>query len=117
MDKFLKQYNIKWIGTFINILYTTAPLLGILMYIINAMTFYAVASVYILEILPWFSLPVFIVLLVVGVIVLLFVFYKFIYPSYYAFINRQSYIHNNPIRKDLAKIKAHLGIKDEDDEC
>lgn len=113
LNKFLKQYNIKWIGTFINLLYTTAPMLGIVMYFINAITFYAVASPSIIKIFPWFNLPIFLIAIFSGVIILLLVFYKFIYPSYYAFINKQSYIHENPIQRDLALIKKHLGINDE----
>ncbi len=113
-EKLTKQYNIKGVGTFINVLYMTAPMLGIVMYIINAMTFYTVASEYIQKVIPWFTLPIFILTLVLGVILLLIFFYKFIYPNYYTFLNHQSYTHNNPIRKDLEMIKKHLGIQDDE---
>jgi hypothetical protein len=112
--KLFKQYNIKGIGTFINVLYLTAPMLGIVMYIINATTFYAVAFPYIHKYVSWLSLPIFLLFLILGVLVLLLVFYKFIYPSYFSFLNRQTYIHDNPIQKDLAKIKKNLGIEDDE---
>jgi hypothetical protein len=112
MNKFFKQYNIKGIGTFINVLYLTAPILGIAMYFVNAMTFYTVAQVYIHKYFPWVNLAVFLIFLVAAMLLLVFLFYKFVYPSYYAFLNKQTYIHDNPIQKDLKAIKEQLGIKD-----
>lgn len=110
MNKIFKQYNIKGVGTFINVLYTTAPMIGVIMYIVNAMTFYIVAKE---KYFPWLSLPLFIGIIIIGLAIVMFVFFKFVLPSYYSFINRQSYIHENPIRNDLTLIKKHLGIKDE----
>jgi len=116
LSKFLKQYNIRWLGTFINILYLTAPLIGISTSILNAATFYAVVQYYIHQFAPWITFPVFITFMVLCVFLMLFLFYKFVYPSYYTFLNSQTYIHNNPIRKDLAIIKKKLGIEDNDQE-
>jgi uncharacterized membrane protein len=113
LKKIFKQHDIKGVGTFIHVLYMAAPMLGIVMYIINAVTFYTVAREHIINVLPWFSLGVFIIVLVVGVVVMLMIFYVFIYRSYYTFLNRQTYEHNNPIRKDLEMIKKRLGIKDD----
>jgi hypothetical protein len=112
MKNMFKQYNIKGIGTFINVLYLTAPILGIVMSIVNAITFYAVVNEYLHKIVPWLSLPLFIGLLMVGGLVLLLLFYKFIYPSYYAFLNKQTYIHENPMQRDLDLIKKKLGIEE-----
>lgn len=120
MNGLFKQYNIKGIGTFINVLYLTAPILGIAMYFVNAMTFYTVANDTIHKYLPWMRLPIFLGLLIIAVLIMLFVFYKFIYPSYYSFLNKQTYIHDNPMQKDLAellakqkKIMKHLNIEEE----
>lgn len=113
-NKLFKQYKIKGIGSFINVLYSTSPLLGIVMYIVNATTFYAVAFPYIHKYVSWLSLPIYLICLVVGVIVLLILFYKFVYPSYYAFLNKQTYMHDNPMQKDLDKIKKKLGIEDDE---
>jgi glycerol-3-phosphate acyltransferase PlsY len=113
MHKIFKQYNVKGIGTFINVLYLTAPILGIAMYFVNAMTFYTVAQSYIHKYASWVNLAVFLILLVCAMLVLVFIFYKFVYPSYYAFLNKQTYIHENPIQRDLKAIKEKLGIKDD----
>lgn len=107
-NKFFKQYNIKGIGTLINVLYMTAPMLGIVGYFVNFTTLYSVTAIH-----KFVSLPIFLGMMVVFVFVMLFLFYKFIYPSYYAFLNKQTYIHENPIQKDLKKIKEKLGINDE----
>jgi hypothetical protein len=111
MNKIFKQYNIKGVGSSIYTLYLAAPMIGIFMYIINAFTFYVVARD---KYFPWINPPLFILFACVGLILLLFVFFKFVLPSYISFINRQSYIHNNPIQMDLAKIKKKLGIEDDE---
>ena len=113
MNKLFHQHYIKGIGSFVNVLYLTSPLFGLAMYLVNASTFYAVISDKINKYAPWLSFPLFISLLIVSGLLLLFIFYKFVYPSYYAFLNRQTYIHQNPIQEDLKKIKEKLRIKDE----
>lgn len=104
-----KQYNIQGIGNFISVLYTAAPMIGVIMYVVNACTFYMVAKE---KYFPWLSLPLFIGIIIIGLVILLVVFFKFVLPSYYAFINRQTYDHKNPVADDLKKIKQKLGIED-----
>jgi len=36
-------------------------------------------------------------------------------PSYFGAFNEQFYKHNNPMRKDIEKIMAKLGIEKEED--
>ena len=107
-----RQYHVKGIGTFINVLYLTAPVMGIVMYFVNAMTFYAVANVNIHRLFPWMNLTLFIVSLVAMMLIALVLFYMFVYKSYYSFLNKQTYIHNNPMQKDLELIKKKLGIEE-----
>jgi len=113
VNKIFRQYNIKGIGTFINVLYLTAPMLGMVMYIINATTFYAVAFPYIHKYIAWLNLPIFLAFLILGILIMLLIFYKFVYPSYYAFLNKQTYMHQNPMQRDLDLIKKKLGIEDD----
>jgi len=40
-----------------------------------------------------------------------FFYYAVIFPSTIKFANRQNYIHSNPIRDDLEKIKERLEIE------
>jgi hypothetical protein len=85
----------------------TAPLIGVVGYAMGAITMYTVVLPYIKPILPWLTLPLFFLVLVgVGTVVLM-LFYKFVYPSYYAFLNKQVYIHENPMQADLALIKKN----------
>lgn len=113
MKNLLQQHNIKGIGMIISVLYLTSPLIGIGMYVVNAMTFYTVASYNIHKIFPWMNLFWFLLILAFTMIVLLLIFYVLVYASYQAFINKQAYIHNNPIEKDLKAIKKKLGIADD----
>ena len=114
-NNFSKQYDIKWIGSFINVLYLTAPLISIGIGILNVATFFAVVQGYMHQtrLFEWVTFPIFFGFIVACGLLMIYLFYKFVYPSYYTFLNQQSYKHNNPIRKDLAEIKEKLGIKDE----
>lgn len=110
----LKQSKIpiigKTIGAFINVLYLTMPLFAIFAYASSSVTLYTVNLVWIREHISWLHLPMFIVFIIIGCLLLMLVNYVFIYPSYYEFLNKQTYKHNNPVIKDLELIKAKLGI-------
>ncbi len=111
VSNLLKQRNIKGIGSFIHVLYLTTPLFGLGAYVMSAITMYTVLLPYIKPVMPWLTIQAFF-----GIAFLLFVlvlasFYKFVYPSYMAFQNKQTYIHKNPMQEDLEKIKKRLGIE------
>jgi hypothetical protein len=112
MGKLLRQHNIKRIGAFANVLYLTMPLFGIVAYAMSAVTLYTVTLPYTKPIMPWFSLPIFFVVLLFICMMAMYFNYKFLYPSYFSFLNKQTYTHNNPMQQDLQKIKDKLGIKD-----
>ena len=101
----------KLIGAFINVLYLTMPLFGILAYGISATTLYTVNINWIRSNISWLSIPIFFVLIVICCLILMYINYKYLYPSYYAFLNKQVYKHDNPIQQDLKLIKEKLGIK------
>jgi hypothetical protein len=107
----LKQYNVKRIGSFIHVLYLTMPLFGLGAYTMSAITMYTVLLPYIQPLAPWFSAPVFIGVCFILCALLVFCFYKFVYPSYMTFQNRQEYNHNSLLRKDLEAIKKKLNIE------
>ena len=113
----LKQSNIpivgKYIGAFVNVLYLTMPLLGIMAYGISALTLYTVNINWIKDNISWLSIPVYFVMIIIFCLLLMLLNYKYLYPSYYAFLNKQAYIHNNPIQKDLALIKKKLEISED----
>jgi len=106
----LKQHQLKWIGSFINVLYLTTPLLGMVAYVMNAVTMYTVIMPYIKPVVPWLTMPVFFTILFICFLLMLAGFYKFILPGYLAFQNKQQYIHKNPIQKDLLLLKLRMDI-------
>ena len=113
-NSLFRQYDIKWLGTFINLFYMSLPLVGIATNVMEAGTFYGVQKANIHHFAPWLSFQLFMGIVIFVVILIEVGFYLFIYKAYQSFVNHQAYIHNNPVQKDLALIKKHLGIKDED---
>jgi len=113
-NSFFRQYNVKGIGSFINVFYMSLPIFGVATNVMEAGTFYGVQKQNIHHLMPWMSFQIFLALIILLGFGLLLIFYKFVYPSYYKFLNEQTYKHENPMQKDLALIKKHLGIKDED---
>ncbi len=108
----LKQYHIKNIGSIIHVIYLTMPLFSIGAYTMSAITMYTVLLPYLKPIAPWLSAPVFFGACALLCVLLVFLFYKFVYPSYMTFQNKQEYSHNSLLAKDLQKIKEKLGIND-----
>jgi hypothetical protein len=92
------------------------------MYFVNATTFYAVVFPYLHKFAPWLSFPIFLVFMVLGVLMMMFLFYVLVYAGWQAFQNSQVYKHDNPLKKDLEKslkqqekIMRHMGIEDDDE--
>ena len=58
--------------------------------------------------LPWFNAYHLFGIMVILLLVIMFLFHRFILPSYYAFQMQQSYKHRNPVTQDLVEIKERL---------
>jgi hypothetical protein len=108
----LKQYHVGRIGAFIHVLYLTMPLFGAISYTMSAITMYTVLLPYLKPSAPWLSAPLFFGICICLAVVTVLLFYKFVYPSYMSFQNKQEYSHNSLLRKDLEKIKQKMGIND-----
>ena len=80
-----------------------------------AMFYVTTAGPWLVERLPWLTLPVFMALAVFAIVVAMVLAYVFLLPSAMSFFNLHFYKHNNPIRRDLDRIKEKLGIEDDDD--
>jgi len=94
--------------------------LSMINFALIAPTAYAVLKPSIVGIIPWMSFGVFIGILVGLVLVTMFLEYKFMMPSHIAFLNKQVYKHESPVRKDLRevlkrleRIEEKLGIEEE----
>jgi len=97
----LKQQNNKKLGEVVNVLYLTMPVLGLLSYLGVALTTYAT---FVTRYFPWLTFPYYITAILVIALSVLFLFWKFVYLSYF----------NNPINQNVVKIMTKLGIKDEE---
>ena len=53
---------------------------------------------------PWFNFPVFVGVMVCGILLAMVVEFKFVMPSVVTFNNSQWYKHQNPAREDLKLI-------------
>jgi hypothetical protein len=120
-SNFFKQYNVKGIGALINVFYTALPVFGVATNVMECGTFYGVQKANIHMYAPWLSFQLFLLSVIIIGVIILVGFYKFIYPSYYAFLNQQTYIHQSPVERDLTMIKKNLkainkkmGITDEE---
>jgi hypothetical protein len=100
----------KAVGGFIAVLYFTIPQFSALAYVISVLTLYTVNIDYINKHLSWLSIPIMFVLVLISVIIWLVVNYRFLYPMFLAFQNKQIYKHGNPITDDLKAIKKALKI-------
>lgn len=106
----LKQYNLgPWLGGLKDLAQRTVFYVALLNFVLISITAYnTTLKAYILPHIPWFSFPIFIALLLLLVAVAMVLEYKFILPSTLSYLNRQFYIHQNPIRSDLDKILKKL---------
>jgi hypothetical protein len=103
-----KQHRIKGIGAVIGVFYLVAPLIGFFGYAMTAITMYTVVLPYTRQYIPWLTFQLF---ALIGAILLatgMLLFYKFVYPSYYAFLMKQQYIHQNPMQEDMQTVKREL---------
>jgi hypothetical protein len=99
-----KQYHIKYIGTFIHIIYTTLPIFSVVSNILAAATWFGVWRSGLLIYAPWLTLPIFFVMLICLALVTIFLVYKFIYPSYFSFQNTQQFPEDGQLAKMIRKI-------------
>jgi len=56
----------------------------------------------------WFGIGVFLGLLAFAILVMMLVEYKFILPSTWGFVNRQTYKHYNPLLTELEKFEKNM---------
>lgn len=100
--------SVQWIGS----AYTIYSATMLYQAIINAFLLSATAyNTTLRDWLPsWLHFWLFLVILMAFQLIIMFLHYKFIYPSIVAFGNEQAWKHDNPIRRDLDKIKKKLEI-------
>ena len=105
-----KQYKVSGkIGGFKDLLGRTLFYVSIVNFILIAATAYHTTLRDIVHTwLPWFNFPVFLGVLVAGLLLMMILEYKVVLPSAWAFSNRQQYEHQNLLRKQLDRIEETL---------
>lgn len=105
-----KQYKVSGkIGGFKDLLMRTLFYVSIINFILIAVTAYSITLRGTLQSwFPWFNFPIFLTVLVVGLLLMMILEYKVVLPSTWTFTNRQQYEHQNLIRKQLDRIEQTL---------
>jgi hypothetical protein len=62
---------------------------------------------------PWFNFPIFLAIAIGLLLIAMWVEYKYIIPSTWAFQNWQFYAHRNPMRSDVLKVLSNQESIDE----
>lgn len=104
----VKQFNLKRLGIFIYLVYLTAPLIGVMMAVVNSITFYAVVYPYIHQYVKWFNFGCFIACAIVAGLLCILFFYIFMLKGYLEYLNRNTL--TKMIEDRLGKIEDKLGI-------
>ncbi len=106
-----KQYNLgPWLGGFKDLASRTMIYVSVLSFTqISATFWYTTLQPAISKDVPWLSFGLYFTTLVLGVLVIMFIEYKFILPSSYTFLNKQEYLHKNLIRQDIEEVMKEVG--------
>jgi len=110
LHKVSKQYNSgPWLGGVKDITARTMFYMGLLNFFqISAIFYYTTLKPTYSQSLLWISFGVYLGILTLLFLAVMVLEYKFVIPSTYTFQNRQEYLHQNLIRKDLKEILERL---------
>jgi len=110
LHKAAKQYSTgPWLGGLKDLASRAVFYLSLLNFIQISATFYYITLKPNYQwFLPWVSFGAYFGILMFLVLIVMFLEYKFVIPSTYMFLNRQEYLHQNLIRKDLRRLQEKL---------
>ncbi len=105
----LKQHKVPWVGGLKEMLAQTAFYVSMINFVLIAVVAYSTTlRVFILDWIPWFKLWMFLGGLVIIVLVVMVLEYKYIAPSLYSFRSKQMFEHESKITDALKRIEGHL---------
>ncbi|MBU1067413.1 hypothetical protein KKE60_06470 [Patescibacteria group bacterium] len=109
-DKFKRQYNLgPGLGAFKDLASRTMIYVSVLSFTqISATFYYTTFKPSITQLVPWMSFGLYFIVLIVLVLLIMLIEYKFIVPSSFTFQNKQEYLHENLIRKDIRELTKKL---------
>jgi len=110
MKRFGKQYNLgPWLGGFKDLASRTMVYVSAISFTqISATFYYTTLYPNLKNTAPWITFWVFFATLVLVVLAIMLIEYKFIIASSYTFLNKQEYEHENLIRKDIRTLRTEL---------
>lgn len=104
----LKQYNIgAGVGAFNTLWGKSFMYVGIMTTVFSTITVWEVSiKAYLLQYIPWFSFPLFLMVIVIGMGLAMLLVYKFSIQSDIRFGMWQGWLKDNPVRTEFEKIEA-----------
>jgi len=104
----LKQRKLPFIGGFVDALYTSLPILGIINFLSIMVILYNDTRPYLLEHMPWVTLWVFLTAIggftsIIGLLI-----FKFVLPSLWTFRSKQMFSYENQVVSKLDEILKEI---------
>ena len=112
--KLLKQRNIPMLGAVIDTFISSMPLMSVINFAsIGVILYMTSIQPFAEKRMPWLTMPVFILILMVGTALLMVIVYKFVLPSVWTFRGRQMFGYDNSVSNKLDDIVERLGKLEE----
>lgn len=107
--KIFRQHQPKlWLGGIRDMLTRAQTYYALLNMPLLLITVYTVREATIHKYMPWLTLPMFFIILVVGIIIVIIIDYKIVYPSVIAFHQHEAWKHRSMARQNLDKQRKRL---------
>lgn len=109
LRKLIRQHRPRlWLGAARDMLSRAQTYYALLNLPLLLVTAYTVREATIKKYVPWFTLPMFFGILLVGIIIVIIIDYKIVYPSVIAFHQHEAWKHRSLARKNLDKQRRRL---------
>ena len=109
----MKQWNIPWLGAFMESFFVTLPLLSVINFWAIITVLYTTVRPHLLQYAPWVTMWLFVgCITLLGIIGMVLV-YKFVLPSIWTFRQDQMFKHNSNIVDLLKNIDERLARLEE----
>ena len=109
-NRFLtKQTPIKFIGVIRQLFGGAMTWVTAAIFVFSGATFWDSSTmVYVRSALPWLSLPLFALSLLVGLVILMWLEHKFVQPAIMSYWNKMFYEQDNPMTEHLKRIEDKI---------
>lgn len=104
----LKQRNIQWLGPVVDSLYTSLPILSIINFLSIITVLYATIQENMMPWAPWLRFWMFAVGMVIAVLIMMVVIYKFVLPSLWTFRNKQMHGFESALVEEVRKLREEI---------